>query len=216
MIEDEARIRAFVVPYLQKAGFSVDEADNGEQGLSMALSGKYALVLLDLMLPGISGMDVCAGLRRVSRVPILMLTARSEEADVVSGFEAGADDYLTKPFSPNELTARVKALLARCSPTSETPLVFGPLSIDPDALKVFLDGSPLTLTPKEFDLLRLLAVHPGRTFTREMLLQQIWGYEAAGDTRTVDTHVKQLREKLGDCRGMLVTVWGRGYRLVNE
>ena len=220
MIEDEARIRDFVVPYLRKAGFEVDEADNGPDGLDMAQSGKYSLVLLDLMLPGMDGREVCAQLRKTSAVPVLMLTAKSEESDIVGGFEAGADDYLTKPFSPRELTVRVKAIIARCYPENKGAMVaIGPLALDTDALQATLDGKPLVLTPKEFDLLVLMARYPGKTFNRDQLLSEVWGYESsgtpgsAGDARTVDTHIKQLREKLGDHRGLLSTIWGKGYKL---
>ena len=216
MIEDEARIRDFVVPYLRKAGFEVDEAGDGPGGLALAQSGQYSLILLDLMLPGMDGRTVCAELRKTSAVPILMLTAKSEEADIVAGFEAGADDYLTKPFSPRELTVRVKAIIARCYPENKSAVVsVGPLALDTDAQDAALAGKPLVLTPKEFDMLLLLARHPNKTFKREQLLTEVWGYDSAGgvDARTVDTHVKQLREKLGDHRGLLVTVWGKGYKL---
>ncbi len=212
MIEDEARIRAFVVPYLTMSGFEVHEAEDGERGLGMALSGKYSLILLDLMLPGMDGVAVCKQIRASSRTPILMLTAKSEEDDVVSGFEAGADDYLTKPFSPKELVARVKALIARCPPADNYVSVAG-VSIDPSSQEVTLDGAELSLTPKEFDLLLLLARNPNRAFAREELLSSVWGYEFFGDTRTVDTHVKQLREKLGERRELIATVWGKGYKL---
>lgn len=220
IIEDEARIREFVVPYLRKAGFEVDEADNGLDGLEMAQSGKYSLILLDLMLPGIDGREVCTRLRKTSAVPVLMLTAKSEESDIVGGFEAGADDYLTKPFSPRELTVRVKAIIARCYPESKsTDISFGVLTLDTDAQQAALNGKPLALTPKEFDLLLMMARFPNKTFSREQLLCEVWGYEnvgapgSAGDARTVDTHVKQIREKLGEHRGMLATVWGKGYKL---
>lgn len=216
MIEDEARIRAFVVPYLVMSGFDVDEAGDGESGLQMALSRKYSLILLDLMLPGIDGMTVCGEIRKASRVPILMLTAKGEEDDVVSGFESGADDYLIKPFSPKELVARVKALLARCSPAADDSVSYAGVSIDPSSQEVTLGGGPLSLTPKEFDLLLLLVRNPNRAFTREELLSQVWGYEFFGDTRTVDTHIKQLREKFGGKRGLIVTVWGKGYKLSTD
>ena len=218
MIEDEDGIRAFAAPYLRMAGFSVDEAADGKTGLAMALVGGYDIVLLDIMLPELSGMGVCAGLREHSTVPVLMLTARGEEEDIVAGFESGADDYLVKPFSPKELVARVKALIQRCSaPIFEEPISIGPLSVNPAAQSVELDGKPLALTPKEFDTLLLLAKSVGRVYSRDELLRFVWGYEFIGDTtRTVDTHVKQLREKLGDHRGMIVTVWGKGYKISEE
>jgi two-component system response regulator ResD len=216
IIEDESRIREFVVPYLRKAGFEVDETDNGLVGLEMARSGKYSLILLDLMLPGMDGRTVCSQLRKTSAVPVLMLTAKSEESDVVGGFESGADDYLTKPFSPRELTVRVRALIARCYPENKSSeVVIGPLALDADSQEAAMNGKPLPLTPKEFDLLLFLVRHPNKTFSREQLLVEVWGYESSGspgDARTVDTHVKQIREKLGQHRGMLSTVWGKGYK----
>ncbi|MDR1736921.1 MAG: response regulator transcription factor [Oscillospiraceae bacterium] len=214
MVEDEERIREFVVPYLQKAGFEVDEAGDGITGLEMARSGRYSLILLDIMLPGMDGREVCAQLRKTSSVPVLMLTAKSEEADIVGGFESGADDYLTKPFSPRELTVRVKAIIARAYPEKKSAILeFGPLTLDTDSQQAALDAKPFALTPKEFDLLLLMARHPNKTFPREQLLSEVWGYEAVSDARTVDTHVKQIREKLGVYRGMLETVWGKGYKL---
>jgi two-component system response regulator ResD len=212
MVEDEQRIRSFVVPYLQQAGYEVDEADCGEKGLELARQTKYALVLLDLMLPGIDGRAVCAELRKTSRVPVLMLTARAEETDILAGFECGADDYLTKPFSPRELLARIRALFSRAYPAAEDgALRSGPLALNAESQSALLDGAQMPLTPKEFDLLLVFCKNPGRLYTRDELLTEIWGYEYYGDTRTVDTHVKQLRDKLGAHREMLSTVWGKGY-----
>lgn len=212
LVEDEAGIRSFVVPYLVQAGFEVDESDDGTRGLEMAMSGKYALIILDVMLPGMDGYSICAEIRKTSRVPVLMLTARSEEGDIVSGFEAGADDYLAKPFSPRELTARIKALMARSYPKKSDKVRLGAVVIDTDACEVFCDSRQLALTPKEFDLLLLLVQNPNRIFSREELFETVWGYDAMGDSRTVDTHVKQLREKLGVHRQIIATVWGKGYK----
>lgn len=213
IIEDEAKIRAFVVPYLLMSGYEVDEADNGDTGLAMALSGNYSLILLDLMLPGTGGIDVCKKVRASSHAPVIMLTAKSEEKDILAGFDAGADDYLTKPFSPKELVARIRALLSRCAGGAPRAIRFGGLSVCPESQKAELDGQPLTLTPKEFDLLLHMARSPARVFSRDELLAAVWGSGVQDGTRTVDTHVKQLREKLGDMRGLIVTVWGRGYKL---
>jgi two-component system response regulator ResD len=215
MIEDEPRIRNFVLPYLQKAGYAVDECGDGGEGLALAKTGKYSLVLLDIMLPGMSGDEVLRELRKTSQVPVIMLTARSEESDIVLGFDTGADDYITKPFSPRELAARVRALLTRAYPPAPAaPVVTcGPLALHGAALTATHGAEKLSLTPKEFDLLFLLCEHPDTVFSREELLSRVWGYEFAGDARTVDTHIKQLREKLGASRGMLVTVWGKGYKI---
>lgn len=216
MIEDEQRIRSFVVPYLQQSGYEVDEAETGEQGLALAQSGRYSMILLDLMLPGMNGHEVCTQLRKSSRVPVLMLTARSEENDILAGFDSGADDYLTKPFSPRELLARVRALLSRAYPPTEASneLTDGTLRLLLHSQEVFLDGTQVILTPKEFDILLLLLKNPGKLFSREQLLSDVWGYEYFGDSRTVDTHIKQLRDKLGAHRDQIATVWGKGYKWV--
>jgi two-component system response regulator ResD len=214
LVEDEERIRNFVAPFLQKAGFIVDECGSGEQGLELALSGKYSLVLLDVMLPGISGTDVLRELRKTSSVPVLMLTAKSGEGDIIAGFEGGADDYITKPFSPRELVVRVKAVIARCYPEKKDVAVScGPLTLHPEARRALVDDTPLSLTPKEFDLLLTLCESPDKVFSREELLRGVWGYDFLGDARTVDTHIKQAREKLGARRDMLATVWGKGYKI---
>ena len=217
MIEDEERIRFFVAPYLRQSGYEVDEAETGEEGLSLHQDGRYSLVLLDLMLPGLDGGAVCRTLRKTSRIPVLMLTARGEESDILAGFEAGADDYLVKPFSPRELLARVRALLSRSFPgVGAEGVISGPLVLRPESQEAVLDGQPLLLTPKEFDVLLLLAKNPGRLFSREQLLSEVWGYEYFGDSRTVDTHVKQLRDKLGARREHIATVWGKGYKWLED
>ncbi len=212
MVEDEQGIREFVVPYLLRAGYEVDQADNGEKGLELALTNQYSLLLLDVMMPGLDGREVCARVRRVSRVPIIMLTARGDESDIVGGFEVGADDYVVKPFSPKELLVRIRALLARAYPEKGSKVTIGALSLDKESQQATLQNLPLSLTPKEFDLLLLLMENSQKTYSREQLLTEVWDYEFLGDARTVDTHVKQIREKLGAHRGIIATVWGKGYK----
>ncbi|MEW6547704.1 MAG: response regulator transcription factor [Bacillota bacterium] len=215
VVEDEPKIREIVRAYLQRDGFSVEEAEDGEEALRKAKEVSPQLVILDLMLPGVDGWEVCRQIRRTSDVPIIMLTARGEEADRVAGLELGADDYVPKPFSPRELVARVKAVLRRTRPEREKGQVlqYGDLVIDLACRSVVCRGCEVSLTPREFDLLWFLAKSPGRVFTRETLLQQVWGYEYLGDTRTVDAHVKNLREKLGPVGGQFIrTVWGVGYK----
>ncbi|MDI7250512.1 MAG: response regulator transcription factor [Bacillota bacterium] len=215
VVEDEPKIREIVRVYLERDGFSVEEAEDGEQALRKAREVDPRLVILDLMLPGVDGWEVCRQIRRISDVPIIMLTARGEEADRVAGLELGADDYVPKPFSPRELVARVKAVLrrARCERERGQVLQYGDLLIDRSGRRVQCGGSEVALTPKEFDLLCFLAGAPGRVFTREVLLEQVWGYEYPGDTRTVDAHIKNLREKLGPVGGQFIrTVWGVGYK----
>lgn len=215
VVEDEPKIREIVRAYLRRDGFSVEEAGDGEEALRKARETNPKLVILDLMLPGVDGWEVCRQIRKTSDVPIIMLTARGEEADRVAGLELGADDYVPKPFSPRELVARVKAVLRRTRPDRERERVlqYGNLVIDLASRSVLCRGREVPLTPREFDLLWFLAKSPGRVFTRESLLQQVWGYEYLGDTRTVDTHVKNLREKLGPVEGQFIrTVWGVGYK----
>jgi two-component system alkaline phosphatase synthesis response regulator PhoP len=211
---------------LQEEGYRVVQAFDGPSGLEMARERAPDLIILDIMLPGLDGLEVCRRLRAHSIVPILMLTARAEELDRVLGLELGADDYLTKPFSMHELKARVRALLRRIemmqaagdSPPGEV-VTTGKLHLDPVAYEANLDGQPLELTPKEFALLLLLTQHPGRVFSRAYLLDEIWGYEAAAYDRTVDTHVYRLRQKLGpesELGQRIVAVRGIGYKLERE
>lgn len=224
VIEDEDRIRRLLQMYLEREGYSVDEAGDGDLGLEMALETDYTLILLDLMLPGQDGIQVCKSIREKKTTPIIMLTAKGEEANRVEGFEVGTDDYIVKPFSPREVVLRVKALLRRTSSipvsTNEKPtkdvLEFHHILIDNDAHRVLADGIEVALTPKEYELLHFLAISPDKVFDRERLLKEVWKYEFFGDLRTVDTHVKRLREKLNkvsnDAAKMIVTVWGVGYK----
>ncbi|SDB91616.1 two-component system, OmpR family, response regulator ResD [Pelagirhabdus alkalitolerans] len=224
VVEDEDRIRRLLKMYLERENFIIDEVDNGTDGLKKATENDYSLIILDLMLPGMNGIEVSKKLRETLSTPILMLTAKGEESDRIEGFESGADDYVVKPFSPREVVLRVKALLRRSN--TETPilqtkpdtnvLIFDHLTIENDAHRVLADGKEVVLTPKEYELLYFLASHQDRVFDREHLLKEVWKYEFFGDLRTVDTHVKRLREKLSkvsiEAAEMIVTVWGVGYK----
>jgi two-component system, OmpR family, response regulator ResD len=225
VVDDEDRIRRLLRMYLEREGYLIEEAEDGEKALQMALDKNYDLILLDLMLPGMDGLDVCAELRKKKATPVIMLTARGEEANRVEGFESGTDDYVVKPFSPRELVHRVKAVLRRASATAflttnietHNVIVFPELTIDHDAHEVKAGGKKIQLTPKEYELLYYLAKSPDKVFTREQLLRDVWHYEFFGDLRTVDTHVKRLREKLNrastKAAKMITTVWGVGYKL---
>ena len=215
--DDEANIRELVTLYLEKEGFSVITASDGRAAVNSAREFHPDLIVLDLMMPELSGYEVCRELRRDSDVPILMLTARGDDVDRIVGLELGADDYLGKPFHPRELTARVKAILRRSGATAQREtgsVVVGPLSIDWRRHVVTLDGAELRLRNKEFDLLRQLAEHEGIVLSREQLLETVWGYDYYGETRTVDVHVNQLRRKLTTDAIAIETVRGVGYKLV--
>jgi DNA-binding response OmpR family regulator len=217
-VEDDERIRAAVKLALEDEGWTVDEAASGEDAIAIFSRTPADVVLIDIMLPGIDGFELCRTLRRSSDVPIVMVTARADTHDVVAGLEAGADDYLTKPFAPKELSARIRALLRRVRPATpaHTRLLFGDLEIVPDEGKVMRAGSEVHLTKTEFRLLCELAQNPGRVFSREMLLDKVWGYDYFGDGRLVDVHVRRLRTKVevdpANPRHV-VTVRGLGYRL---
>jgi DNA-binding response OmpR family regulator len=218
--EDERDLSNLVRRHLEDEGNQVLQAFDGPSAVLMATRDRPDLVILDWMLPRLDGLEVCRRIRRESIVPILMLTARAEEIDRVLGLEVGADDYLTKPFSIRELLARVRALLRRIdldrdgqSVAATLPLLtLGPLRVDLNQHAVSVDGQPVELTPKEFDLLALLARNPGRAFARDYLMEKVWGYDAAGTDRTVDTHVLRLRKKLGPVGDQIETVWSIGYR----
>ncbi len=216
VVEDEGAIRELIHFHLARAGFSVAEAADGLEALAAWQSARPDLVVLDLMLPEMDGLAVCRAIRRQAMTPILMLTAKGDEADRVSGLDLGADDYMVKPFSPKELVARVRALLRRTAPTDEL-LRIGALVLDRPAQRVTVAGEAVTLTLTEFSLLRCLIEHPGRVLSRRFLLQEVWGYDFFGDSRTVDVHIHHLREKIGERSDVLIeTVRGAGYRLVGE
>ena len=218
LIEDEKEIRDLVRYNLEKAGYRVAAAADGEEGLRQLFASRPDALVLDLMLPGMNGLEIVRELRAeplTHDLPILVLTARSAEMDKLLGFEQGADDYLTKPFSPRELVARVKSLLRRTRPTGPGRAIeAGPLRVDLDAHEALCASVKLDLTPREFDLLAFLARHPGRALSRDELLRKVWGYDFVGETRTVDVHVRRLRAKLGEHHGMIETVLGAGYKLM--
>ena len=219
IVEDEANIASFVKLYLEKAGFAVERAATGVDGIARHRASQPALILLDLNLPDIDGLEVCRRIRATSQVPILMLTARDDDIDKIVGLEVGADDYVTKPFNPRELVARIKTILRRAAtpapPPARTVLTHGDLRIDAGRREVTLEGRVVQLAPKEFDLLYALMEHHGIVLTRDQLLERVWGYTFAGDTRTVDVHVRQLRRKIGEACPV-VTVWGVGYKVSDD
>jgi len=216
VVEDEASIASFVSLYLKNAGYSVRTASTGGEALTEVAADQPALIVLDLNLPDIDGIEVCRRLRKNADVPILMLTARDEDVDKIIGLEVGADDYLTKPFNPRELVARVKSVLRRSAPDrrelESAQIRHGDLVVDAGRREVHVGEQEIQLAPKEFDLLWELLDHRGLVLTRDQLLERVWGYTFAGDTRTVDVHVRQLRRKLGDA-SPIVTVWGVGYKV---
>ena len=216
VVEDESSIASFVALYLKNAGYRIQAAGTGREALERVASEKPDLIVLDLMLPDIDGLEVCRRVRQSSDVPILMLTARDEDVDKIIGLEVGADDYLTKPFNPRELVARVKSILRRSVPerreVQTKQIKHGDLEIDVGRREVLVSGKEVQLAPKEFDLLWELLDHKGLVLTRDQLLERVWGYTFAGDTRTVDVHVRQLRRKLGEA-SPIVTVWGVGYKV---
>lgn len=224
IVDDEARIRRLLTMYLEREGYTIDEAEEGEEALEKALKNDYDCILLDIMLPKLEGSVVLSEIRKMKATPIILLTAKGEEHNRVEGFELGADDYIVKPFSPREVVLRVKAILRRSLKAQKfTPeayakdiLVYDFLIIDIDAHKVICDGQELVLTPKEYELLLFLARTPEKVYEREELLKEVWHYEFFGDLRTVDTHIKRLREKLGkvseEASALIATVWGVGYK----
>jgi DNA-binding response OmpR family regulator len=219
VVDDEPIVRDVVVRYLEREGYATLEAGDGEAARRLVERERLDLVVLDVMLPGTDGLELCRWIRSRSELPVIMLTARGEEADRIVGLELGADDYVTKPFSPRELAARVRTVLRRARsgalPTEQ--LGFGDVVLDAETREVRKRGVDVRLTAKEFDLLWFLASHPRRVFGRDQLMSRVWGYEAALDTGTVTVHVRRLREKIEDDPSTpthLQTVWGVGYRIV--
>lgn len=228
VVDDEATIREVVRKYLELDGFRVMEADTGPAAIALLKEQRPSLIVLDIMLPGIDGFTIARSLRHSEEfaplslegdIPIVMLTARTDETDRIAGFELGADDYVVKPFSPRELVARVKAVLRRTGASNiaqEKPISLGKLTLDPRSRSVNVAEEPVTLTAKEFDLLYFLARHPRQVFSRTQLLDHVWGYEFYGDESTVTVHVRRLREKIEPNPGQptfIQTVWGVGYKL---
>lgn len=223
LVDDEASILKGLKLSLEREGFTVLTADNGRKAIEMAEAESPDLIVLDLMLPEIDGLEVCRTIRRTSTVPIIMLTARSEDIDKILGLELGADDYLTKPFNSRELIARIRAHLRRVNWSSvvqeEERITYGALIIDIPKRRVEVSGQGVELTAKEFDILVTLATNPGRVYTRENLLEMIWGYKYFGDVRNVDVHVRRLREKIEKDPAhpeYVITRWGVGYHFCEQ
>lgn len=223
--DDERRIRSLIRMYLERDGALIEEADNGEQAVMKATETHYDIIIMDWMMPGLNGLEACQIIKGIKKTPVIFLTGKNEETDRLLGFEAGVDDYLTKPFSPRELSLRVRAILKRSNPViywSDNPgisdqIVFKHLIIEHGSRRVIAKGKQISLTLKEYELLRYFSLHIGITFTREALLKEVWNYGAKGDSRTVDTHIKRIREKLqtasAEAASMIRTVWGIGYRM---
>jgi DNA-binding response OmpR family regulator len=219
VVDDEPIVREVVVRYLKREGYRTLEAADGDAARATIERSALDLVVLDVMLPGTDGLELCRWIRSESELPVIMLTARGEEADRIVGLELGADDYVTKPFSPRELAARVRTVLRRSRPgeTQSRRIDFGDVVLEHETREARKAGVELRLTTKEFDLLWFLASHPRRVFSRDQLMASVWGYEAALDSGTVTVHVRRLREKIEDLPSEprhLQTVWGVGYRLV--
>lgn len=219
VVEDETSIASFISLYLKNAGYTVRTATTGGAALNAVAGEMPSLILLDLNLPDMDGIEICRRVRKTSDVPILMLTARDEDVDKIIGLEVGADDYMTKPFNPRELVARVKSVLRRAAPerrrSDADEIRHGDLTVNAGKREVHVGDEEIRLAPKEFDLLWELLDHRGIVLTRDQLLERVWGYTFAGDTRTVDVHVRQIRRKLGDA-SPIVTVWGVGYKVASE
>lgn len=217
LVDDEERIRDMIKEYTSLEGYDIDEAADGVRALELFKDNKYSLIILDVMMPKIDGWTVCREIRKTSNVPVIMLTARGEEYDKLFGFELGVDDYMLKPFSPKELLARMKAIIRRSSGSEleakkENTVAFEGLVIEFESRNTFVNGNIVTLTPKEYSLLSFFARNSNRVYSREQLLNEVWDYDFIGDDRTVDTHIKMLRESIGEYRKFIVTVWGTGYK----
>ncbi len=214
IVEDEIRMRILLRDYLKKEGYNVIEATNGKEAVEYFIKSPVDLIILDIMMPLLDGFQVCEKIREVSLVPIILLTARSEEDDKLLGYELGADDYITKPFSPKVLMAKIKAILKRSLSANATHNIIDikGLKINKSAKNVYIDDSGISLTPKEYELLIYLVDNKGTALSRDSILDNVWGYEFYGDLRVVDTTIKRLREKLKDKAGLISTVRGSGYR----
>ena len=213
--DDESRMRKLVKDFLIKSNFEVLEAEDGSQALDLFYATKdIALIILDVMMPKMDGFEVCREIRQTSQVPIIMLTAKGDEKDELQGFDLGVDEYITKPFSPKILVARVEAVLRRTNKEEETELLeYGGIVVDKTAHSVIIDGKPVDLSFKEFELLTYFMENKGIALSREKILNHVWNYDYFGDARTIDTHVKKLRSKLGDKGDLIKTIWGVGYKM---
>ena len=217
VVDDEARMRKLVKDFLSIKGYKVIEAEDGEQAVDIFFKEKeISLIVLDVMMPKMDGWEVCKTIRRYSQVPIVMLSARTEERHVLLGFERGVDEYIAKPFSPKILVARIEAILRRKSVMTGEVLEIAGIRLDKDAHEVTVDGQPVDLSNKEFDLLNYFMENQGMALSREKILNNVWNYDYFGDARTIDTHVKKLRSKLGPKGDNIKTIWGMGYKLEVE
>ena len=213
VVDDESRMRKLEKDFLTKSDFTVLEAADGEEALDIFYKEKdIALIILDIMMPKLDGWQTCREIRRESKVPIIMLTAKSEERDELLGFELGVDEYISKPFSPKVLVARVEAILRRSGITDEKPIEIGGIVIDKTAHQVKIDGKGIDLSVKEFELLNYFITNKGVALSREKILNNVWNYDYFGDARTIDTHVKKLRSKMGEKGNYIHTIWGMGYK----
>lgn len=216
IVDDEQKIREIISKYAQFEGFAVEEAPDGLTAVEMFKEKDYDLIILDVMMPDLDGFSVCRELRKFSRTPVIMLSARGEEFDRIHGFEVGIDDYVVKPFSPKELMMRVSAILKRTNSISNDVFEYEGLKVDFAARIVYINGEKTDLTPKEYDLLFYLIKNKGIALTREKLISNVWGYDFFGDDRTLDTHIKLLRKNLGEYASLIVTLRGVGYRFESK
>ncbi|MGN0767670.1 MAG: response regulator transcription factor [Christensenellales bacterium] len=218
VIDDDRNILAIIELYLKKAGYTVVTCDRGDAAIKAFNECAPSLVLLDVMLPGMDGWAVLSEIRRLGKTPVIMLTAKGDTQDRVQGLEGGADDYIVKPFDAKELVARIKAVLRRSGDASNGKTIeYGNLSVSLDTYEVLLDSKRVEMPPKELEVLYFLASHEGKVFTREQLLEQVWGFDYFGDSRTIDVHIKRIRERLANCRGWQIrTVWSVGYKFEAE
>ena len=219
IVDDEENIREVVKEYAEFEGYEIDEAEDGMQAVSMCRENDYDLIILDIMMPKLDGFSACKEIKKLKDIPVIMMSARSEEYDKLFGFELGIDDYVTKPFSPKELMARVAAVLARSGGSKKKDdrvMKFSGLEIDIPGRSVTVDGKKIDLTPKEYDLLFYLVENRNIALSRDKLLRDVWGYDFFGDDRTIDTHIKNLRNNLGPYRDMIVTLRGVGYKFESE
>lgn len=220
IVDDEEKIREVVREYAEFAGYEVTEAGDGREAVALCRINDFDIIIMDIMMPKLDGFSACKEIRKEKNTPIIMMSARSEEYDKLFGFELGIDDYVTKPFSPKELMARVNAVLSRSAPAAhndaQTVLSFGGLSIDIPGRSVSVDGNKIELTPKEYDLLFYLVENKNIALSRDKLLRDVWGYDFFGDDRTIDTHIKNLRNNLGPYREMIVTLRGVGYKFETQ
>ena len=216
IVDDDIHLRKLVLTYAKLEGLECEEAENGHKALEKLNSTNFDIIVLDVMMPGMDGFETLEKIRHKRQVPVIMLTARGEEYDKLKGFSLGSDDYVLKPFSPKELMARIMAVLKRAGRNPEDNICFGGLVISPKARTAAIDGKVINLSPKEFDLVLCLAQNEKIVLNRQQLLDKVWGYDYYGDERTVDTHIKSLRERLGSYRDIIHTVWGVGYKFDYE